>query len=130
MIEEQYHETMRELYSSVGQEYNEETEASSLSKELVVAAFTDKMPDKLIAMDINDKVELYNKYSAINASWQKAFIRTAKLLIEKILSVKAFFDQYQPKSPLMRPSLLIVNASMDEIIEEKNLENLKNIWRR
>ena len=125
VIEEQYNESMRELYSSVGQEYDEETAASSLSKELIVAAFTDKMPDKLMAMDINDKVELYNKYSAINTSWQKAFIRTAKLLIEKILSVKAFFDQYQPKSPMMRPSLLIVNASMDEILEEKNLENLK-----
>jgi len=125
VIEDQYNETMHELYTSVGQEYDEETAASSLSKELIVAAFTDKMPDKLIAMDINDKIELYNKYSAINTSWQKAFIRTAKLLIEKILSVKAFFDQYQPKSPMMRPSLLIVNASMDEILEEKNLENLK-----
>lgn len=125
VIEEQYDETMRELYASVGQEYQEQTAASSLSKELIVAAFTDKMPDTLMAMDINDKVELYNKYSAIHAGWQKAFIRTAKLLIEKILNVKAFFDQYQPKSPMMRPSLLIVNASMDEILEEKNLENLK-----
>lgn len=125
VIEEQYDETMRELYASVGQEYHEEAAASSLSKELVVAAFTDKMPDTLMAMDIDDKVEMYNKYSAIHAGWQKAFIRTAKLLIEKILNVKAFFDQYQPKSPMMRPSLLIVNASMDEILEEKNLENLK-----
>ena len=93
VIEEQYDETMRELYASVGQEYQEQTAASSLSKELIVAAFTDKMPDTLMAMDINDKVELYNKYSAIHAGWQKAFIRTAKLLIEKILNVKAFFDQ-------------------------------------
>ncbi len=125
VIEEQYDETMRELYESVGQEYKEEAAASSLSKELVVAAFTDKMPDTLMAMDIDNKVEMYNKYSAIHAGWQKAFIRTAKLLIEKILNVKAFFDQYQPKSPMMRPSLLIVNASMDEILDEKNLENLK-----
>ena len=125
VIEEQYDETMRELYASVGQEYKEEAAASSLSKELVVAAFTDKMPDTLMAMDIDNKVEMYNKYSAIHAGWQKAFIRTAKLLIEKILNVKAFFDQYQPKSPMMRPSLLIVNASMDEILDEKNLENLK-----
>ncbi len=73
VIEEQYDETMRELYASVGQEYHEETAASSLSKELIVAAFTDKMPDTLMAMDINHKVELYNKYSAIHASWQKAF---------------------------------------------------------
>ncbi len=125
VIEEQYNESMQTLYESVGQEYDPESSSASLSKELIVAAFTDKMPDKLMAMDISDKVELYNKYSAINTLWQKSFIRTAKLLIEKILSVKAFFDQYQPKSPMMRPSLLIVNADMSEILEEKNLENLK-----
>ena len=73
VIEEQYDETMRELYASVGQEYKEEAAASSLSKELVVAAFTDKMPDTLMAMDIDNKVEMYNKYSAIHAGWQKAF---------------------------------------------------------
>lgn len=125
VIEEQYNESMQVLYESVGQEYDAESSSASLSKELIVAAFTDKMPDKLMAMDIDAKVELYNKYSAINTLWQKSFIRTAKLLIEKILSVKAFFDQYQPKSPMMRPSLLIVNADMSEILEEKNLENLK-----
>ena len=75
---------------SVGQEYDTESSSASLSKELIVAAFTDKVPDKLVAMDIDTKVELYNKYSAINTLWQKSFIRTAKLLIERILSVKAF----------------------------------------
>ena len=125
VIEEQYNESMRALYTSVGQEYDDTSSSASLSKELIVAAFTDKVPDKLVAMDINDKVELYNKYSAINTLWQKAFIRTAKLLIERILSVKAFFDQYQPKTALMRPSLLVVNAPMTEILEEKNLDNLK-----
>ena len=125
VIEEQYNESMRALYESVGQEYDTESSSASLSKELIVAAFTDKVPDKLVAMDIDTKVELYNKYSAINTLWQKSFIRTAKLLIERILSVKAFFDQYQPKSPFMRPSLLVVNAPMSDILEEKNLENLK-----
>lgn len=125
VIEEQYYESMEALYESVGQTYDRESQGASLSKELIVAAFTDNVPDTLMEMDLDNKVELYNKYSAMNAAWQKAFIRTAKLLIEKILSVKAFFDQYQPKSPMMRPSLLIVNAHMSEILEEKNLENLK-----
>ena len=125
VIEEQYNESMQALYESVGQEYDTESSSASLSKELIVAAFTDKVPDKLVAMDIDTKVELYNKYSAINTLWQKSFIRTAKLLIERILSVKAFSVQYQPKSPFMRPSLLVVNAPMSDILEEKNLENLK-----
>lgn len=125
VIEEQYNESMQALYESVGQKYDTESSSASLSKELIVAAFTDKVPDKLMAMDTDTKVELYNKYSAINTLWQKSFIRTAKLLIERILSVKAFFDQYQPKTPFMRPSLLVVNAPMPDILEEKNLENLK-----
>lgn len=125
VIEEQYNESMKALYESVGQEYDTESSSASLSKELIVAAFTDKVPDKLMAMDTDTKVELYNKYSAINTLWQKSFIRTAKLLIERILSVKAFFDQYQPKTPFMRPSLLVVNAPMSDILEEKNLGNLK-----
>lgn len=125
IIEEQYYESMETLYASVGQTFNREAESVSLSKDLIVSAFTDKVPNTLMTMGVEDKVALYNKYSAMNTAWQKAFIRTAKLLIEKILSVKAFFDQYQPKSPYMRPSLFIVNASMPEILEEKNIENLK-----
>lgn len=125
VIEDQYEESMEALYTSVGQSYDRGTGAASLSKELVVAAFSDKVSDTLMAMSVEDKAELYNKYSIMNAAWQKAFIRTAKLLIEKILSVKAFFDQYQPKNRQMQPSLLIVNAPMHEILEEKNLENLK-----
>lgn len=125
VIEDQYDESMETLYTSVGQTYDKSTGAASLSKELVVAAFSDKISDTLMAMNVEEKAELYNKYSMMNAAWQKAFIRTAKLLIEKILSVKAFFDQYQPKSRQMQPSLLIVNAPMHEIMEERNLENLK-----
>lgn len=125
IIEEQYDKSMEELYTSVGQTYERNSGATSLSRELVVSAFSDKTPDILISMSMEEKVELYNKYSAMNAAWQKAFIRTTKLLIEKILSVKAFFDQYQPKTKSMQPSLLVVNAHMSDILEEKNLENLK-----
>ena len=46
VIEEQYNESMQALYESVGQEYDTESSSASLSKELIVAAFTDKVPDK------------------------------------------------------------------------------------
>lgn len=128
VIEDQYEKSMEELYTSVGQTYERNTGTASLSKELVVSAFSDKVSDTLMALSVEEKAELYNKYSSMNAEWQKAFIRTAKLLIEKILSVKSFFDQYQPKSKQMQPSLLVVNASMSDILEEKNLENLKKYF--
>ena len=90
VIEEQYNESMQALYESVGQEYDTESSSASLSKELIVAAFTDKVPDKLVAMDIDTKVELYNKYSAINTLWQKSFIRTVKLLLKGYLVLRHF----------------------------------------
>ena len=41
VIEEQYNESMQTLYESVGQKYDPESSSASLSKELIVAAFTD-----------------------------------------------------------------------------------------
>ncbi len=123
VIERQYDKSMEEMYLSVGQNY--EAGGTSLAKELVVAAFTDKVSETLESMTTDEKVALYNTYSSMNASWQKSFIRTAKLLVEKILSIKTFFDQYQPKSRVMQPTLLIVNSHLTSIIEEKNLQYLK-----
>jgi|GEM_PF-60046 len=123
ILENQYDEGMHSLYASAGQEYDKN--APSLAKELVIAAFTDKVSETLMEMSTDEKLEMYNKYSNMNTTWQKAFIRTAKLLVEKILSVKTFFDQYQPKSRQMQPTLLVVNAHISSIVEERNLESLR-----
>jgi len=123
-IEKQFDDSMVELYKGTGIDYDAEKEKGSLMRELAVCAFTDKVPASFQVMTAEEKIKKYNLYSQINASWQKAFIRTAKPLIEKILNVKAFFDQYKPKTKLMQPSLLVVNCHVDELAESEQLERL------
>ena len=47
-----------------------------------------------------------------------------KPLIEKILGVKVFFDQYQVKEKGMQPKLLITNISLDMMVKASNLPRL------
>lgn len=124
-IEKQFDDSMMTLYHAAGQEYDSEQNKNSLARELAVCAFTEKVSDSLIAMTAEEKINKYNLYSQINASWQKSFIRTAKPLIEKILNVKAFFDQYKPRIKQMQPSLLVVNANIEAIIDPDCIDNLK-----
>jgi hypothetical protein len=122
-LERYYDQSMSEIYSSVGNEYD--PEKGSFHRELVLAAFTDKTNIALVEMPTDEKVEKYNRFSALHAYWEKSFIREAKVLIEKLLNIKAFFDQYNPKMPKMRPKLLIVNSRLEDIVEENYLRQLQ-----
>jgi hypothetical protein len=121
---EYYNQSMTEIYEKVGHEYD--PEKGGFHRELVLAAFTDNTSVALMQMSKEDKVRKYNQFSALHALWEKSFIREAKALIEKILNVKAFFDQYAiTKQPKMRPKLLIVNSRLDDIVEESYLLQLQ-----
>jgi len=118
-----YDQSMTAVYEKVGHEYD--PEKGSFHRELVLAAFTDNTSIALMQMSIEDKVKKYNQFSALHALWEKSFIREAKALIEKLLNVKAFFDQYTPKQPKVRPKLLIVNSRLEDIVEESYLTQLQ-----
>ena len=122
-LEKYYDQSMTEVYASVGNEYD--PEKGSFHRELVLSAFTDRTNVALVQMNTTEKVEKYNLFSALHALWEKSFIREAKVLIEKILNVKAFFDQYNPKLPKMRPKLLVVNSRLEDIVEENYLRQLQ-----
>ena len=51
-------------------------------------------------------------------------MKAVKPLIEKILGVKTFFDQYQVKEKGMQPRLLISNTSLDMLVKSSNLPRL------
>jgi hypothetical protein len=122
-LEKYYDQSMTEIYSSVGNEYD--PEKGSFHRELVLSAFTDSTNVALVQMSPEEKVDKYNRFSALHALWEKSFIREAKALIEKLLNVKAYFDQYTPKLPRMRPKLLIVNSRLEDIVEESFLKQLQ-----
>ena len=121
-MERYYDENMEKTYASIGQQYN--PESGAFQRELVLSAFTDRTNTALMAMSTEDKVSKFNTFSEINASWQKSFIRAAKALIEKLLNVKAFFDQYTAKVPKMRPRLFIVNACLEDVVEVNAIRQL------
>jgi len=122
-LEKYYDQSMTEIYASAGNEYD--PQKGSFHRELVLSAFTDRANVALMQMNKEEKVEKYNRFSALHALWEKSFIREAKVLIEKLLNVKAFFDQYIPKQPKMRPKLFIVNSCLTDIVEENYLRQLQ-----
>ena len=118
-----YDQSMTDIYSKVGHDYD--PEKGSFHRELVLSAFTDSANVALMQMSKEEKVEKYNRFSALHALWEKSFLREAKMLIEKLLNIKAFFDQYNPKLPKMRPKLLVVNSRLGDIVEESYLKQLQ-----
>jgi hypothetical protein len=121
-IERYYDEAMEKHYVGVGEQYDKAK--GEFQRSLILSAFTDRANLAMSAMEPMEKVQRYNYLSGINLKWEKSFILAAKNLIQKLLSVKAFFDQYDSKITKMKPSLLVVNADMNDI-EGKDLERLE-----
>ncbi len=53
-----------------------------------------------------------------------AFIKTVKPLIEKLLGIWCYFEQYPQKIKGMRPSLVITNVSNDMMAKSSNISRL------
>lgn len=89
-------------------------------KDLVVRTFC-PLPTVSTEIDVAREVENYNYYLEFYKSAKDDFVKTAKPLIENILGVKMFFDQYATKSRGMRPSLLVTNCKLDLIMKSNNV---------
>jgi hypothetical protein len=89
-------------------------------KDLVVRTFC-PLPTVSTEIDVAREVENYNYYLEFYKSAKDDFVKTAKPLIENILGVKMFFDQYATKSRGMRPALLVTNCKLDLIMKSNNV---------
>lgn len=89
-------------------------------KDLVIRTFC---PLPTVSTEIDDarEVENYNYYLEFYKSAKDDFVKTAKPLIENILGVKMFFDQYATKSRGMRPALLVTNCKLDMLLKSNNV---------
>ena len=92
---------------------------------LVVRTFCPTNGIKLIDEEIEEEVNRYNYYLGFYKKAKEEFIRTAKPLIEKILGIKVFFNQYQIKEGKMAPTLVITNVSNNLLASHKNINRLK-----
>lgn len=92
-------------------------------KELVVRTFV-PLPSVIEDIDCDKEVGNYNHYLDFYKNAQEDFIKTIKPLMEKILGVKAYFDQYDKTTNGMFPTLLITNNTLEMTLKGENKDIL------
>ena len=113
------------LINAFEDDYEEVSESKSeYVKSLVVRTFCPLASTMESSIDVDVEVENYITYLDFYKSSKDDFIKTVKPLIEKILGVKMFFDQYQTKNNGMKPSLLITNNKLNNLVNAKNITRL------
>lgn len=111
-------ETFKEDYD----ELNEDP--SDYVRDLVVRTFCPLSSTMESNVDREVEVHNYNNYLEFYKKSKDDFVKAVKPLIEKILGVKTFFDQYKVKEKGMQPKLLITNTSLDLLVKSSNLPRL------
>ena len=111
-------EAFRDDYESISEE------PSQYISDLVVRTFV-PLAKSIVEIDPIQEVENYNNYLAFYKSAQEDFVKIAKPLIEKLLGIKMFFEQYDTKVSLMKPTLLITNIKPEMIVKAGNKERLQ-----
>lgn len=94
-------------------------------EELVVRTFCPLPVTNMTEIDVPKEVEKYNSYLEFYQTTKSDFIKVVKPLIEKILGVFIYFDQYQSKNKGMIPSMLITNDKLDMLVKSSNLPRLQ-----
>lgn len=103
------------------EDYSEITEEpSSYVEDLVVRTFC-PLPSVQTEIDITREVENYNTYLQFYKNAKDDFVKAAKPLVEKIIGVKMYFDQYTAKNKGMLPSLIVTNTKLDMLVKSNNL---------
>ena len=114
-----------ELVEAFKYDYESVTEQSnSYMKDLIVRTFV-PLAKGIIDVDLEQEIQNYNNYLEFYKIAQENFIKVAKPLVEKILGIKMFFEQYDAKIAMMQPALLITNIKADMLIRGENKEKLK-----
>ncbi len=107
------------------EDYGAITESpSDYVKSLVVRAFC-PLPAVQEDIDVEREVENYNTYLEFYKTAKDDFVKTAKPLVEKILGVKMFFDQYNTKNKGMQPTLIVTNNKLDMTVKSNNSPRLE-----
>ncbi len=106
------------------EDYESITESpSSYVKDLVVRTFS-PLPTVRAEFDVETEVQNYNTYLEFYKDAKDEFVKTVKPLVEKLLGVKMYFDQYATKNKGMQPSLLVTNTKLDMLVKSNNIPRL------
>ncbi|MGZ7441013.1 transcriptional regulator [Paenibacillus sp. TH7-28] len=106
-------------------DYNSITEApSGYVRDLVVRTFS-PLPAISTEVNVEQEVQNYNTYLEFYKTAKDDFVKTVKPLVEKILGVKMFFDQYAVKNRGMQPSMLVTNSKLEMTVKSSNIPRLE-----
>lgn len=100
-------------------------EPSDYVKSLVVRTFCPLSTVTNNEVNVELEVQNYNTYLAFYKQAKDDFVKTVKPLVEKLLGIRMFFEQYTTKNKEMRPSLLITNVKLDMMVSAMNINRLQ-----
>ncbi|MFB5763900.1 transcriptional regulator [Paenibacillus medicaginis] len=107
------------------EDYNSISESpSNYVQDLVVRTFV-PLPAVQAEVKVELEIQNYNTYLEFYKNAKDDFVKTVKPLVEKILGVKMFFDQYATKNKGMLPTLLVANAKLDMLVKSSNIPRLE-----
>ncbi len=121
-------ENTNNLIEVFEEDYEEITETpTDYVKDLVVRTFC-PLPANQAEVDVEKEIQNYNRYLEFYKEAKDEFVKTAKPLVEKILGIKMYFEQYETKGKGMNPSLLITNTKLDMLIKANNKPRLQTYF--
>ena len=111
-------EALKEDYESLNEDNNDYVGA------LVARTFCPLSSTMESRIDKEKEVANYNSYLEFYKESKDAFIKTVKPLVEKLLGIWCYFEQYPKKLKGMRPSLVITNISNEMLAKSSNISRL------
>lgn len=111
-------EVIKEDYQAMNEEANDYVQS------LVVRTFCPLTAVTATEIDVETEVANYNSYLTFYRNSKDNFIKVVKPLMEKLLGIKMYFDQYKAKSKGMVPALVIANVSPEMLAKSSNLPRL------
>lgn len=111
-------EVIKEDYQAINDNTNDYVQ------NLVVRTFCPLVSTQQTEIDVETEVANYNNYLEFYKSSKDNFIKVVKPLLEKLLGIRMFFDQYKTKAKGMAPTLLVANVSPEMMAKSSYLPRL------
>lgn len=113
------------LIAAIEKDYEDLNEdGNEYVKSLVARTFCPLVSTMESTVDVAREVANYNSYLEFYKRSKDDFIKTVKPLVEKIMGVWSFFEQYPKNCKGMKPTLLISNVSNDLLVKSSNVPRL------
>ena len=123
LLEENTNNALIEIFREDYQNVNDNP--TDYVADLVIRTFCPLPVTRAATIDVPKEVENYNQYLTFYQQTKSDFIKVAKPLIEKILGVFVFFDQYKSRKKAMPPTLLVCNSKLDMLTKSSFMPRLQ-----